>query len=96
MALRLPQLKKLFKKNCIRGKFRFESSFTLFEIDGDEFMEDRKDKGKSLKESKKKHDEEHEHHHHHHAHSFWDPLTAYDIWPPFVRCMMTILNEHEN
>ena len=45
LATRLKYLKKLFKKNCNKGKFTFESALKLLEIDGSQFME-------SLKEQK--------------------------------------------
>lgn len=28
--------------------------------------------------------------------TFWHPLTAFDLWTPFVRCMMTVLDEHKH
>ena len=27
---------------------------------------------------------------------YWDPLTPEDVWPPFVFCMMTVINENSN
>lgn len=81
-------------KNCKRGKFTFDSALQLFEIDGTAFRESQKDKGKSMKESKKASKEDQAAVKS--ASSFWEPLTAFDIWPPFCRSMMTILNEHNN
>ena len=51
--MRLKELQKLFKKNCIRGKFTLDSALQLFEIDGTAFKESQKDKKESIKESKK-------------------------------------------
>ena len=93
LAKRLKELKKLFQKNCKRGLFTFDSALQLFEIDGAAFKESQKDKGTSIKESKK---DSHQGSAAKLASSFWEPLTAFDIWPPFCRSMMTILNEHVN
>lgn len=53
LAKKLKELKKLFKKNCIKGKFNFDSALHLFEIDGTEFKEERMDKTKTMNASKK-------------------------------------------
>lgn len=39
LAKRLRELKKLFAKNCKRGKFTFDSALDLFELDGTAFKE---------------------------------------------------------
>ena len=54
LAVNLKDLKKLYKKNMINGKFTFESALALFEIDGTEFFESKKDKSVSMKDSKGK------------------------------------------
>lgn len=53
LAKKLKELKKLFKKNCIRGKFNFDSALHLFEIDGTSFKEEKADKTKTMNASKK-------------------------------------------
>ena len=62
----------------------------LFELDGAEFMESRKErKDRQLVQNSSNQKLELEV-----QSDFWYPLTAFDVWPSFVRSMMTVLNEH--